>query len=193
MRKTPLPPRSTRCSFHTRNLILLQLLPLPERTPVLCQELDLTATTSSQHQKEREKALLFFFLLPHQLLRWNWTQVPLTSHAPPTHVHTVAAREARRAGNFHFWFPQGKAVFAHPYPTPSHQMAHTEIGRQDGWQTFSTIMLPYLCGGDVVVKNEYLYCENSPWVILIAKPTPIENYCFNAFFFFNVFKRRGLH
>lgn len=55
VRKPLLPPRGPRYSFLIRSSILLQLLPLPERTPVLCQELDLAATTSSHNQTERER------------------------------------------------------------------------------------------------------------------------------------------
>lgn len=55
VRKPPLSPRSNQCSIHTRNLISLQLLPLPECLTVLYQQLDLAATTSSRHQREREK------------------------------------------------------------------------------------------------------------------------------------------
>ena len=67
VRKPPLPPRSPRRSFCARNLKLLQLLALPERLPVLCQELDLAAITSSRHQRERERerAVPFASLLPH--------------------------------------------------------------------------------------------------------------------------------
>ena len=55
VRRPLLPPRSPRCSFQASNLILLQLLALPEYMTVLCQELDLVATTSSRRQKERER------------------------------------------------------------------------------------------------------------------------------------------
>ena len=69
VRRPLLPPRSPRCSFHASNLILSQLLALPEYMPVLCQELDLAATTSSHRQKEREREkdpLPFPSLLPHR-------------------------------------------------------------------------------------------------------------------------------
>ena len=37
-----------------------------------------------------------------------------------------------------------------------------------------TIMLPYLCSGNVGVTKGHLYCENSPWMILITNPPPLE-------------------
>lgn len=81
MRKPLLPPRSPRYSVLTRNLILLQLLPLPEHTPFLRQELDLAATTFSQDQRESAHALPFPSLLHHQVPRWNQTQMHLTGCA----------------------------------------------------------------------------------------------------------------
>lgn len=79
VRKTPLSPGSTRCSFHTRNLISLQRLPLPEHMTVLCQELDLAATTSSQHQRERKRETM------HTSLPF-----PVASSGPKTELDTGA-------------------------------------------------------------------------------------------------------
>ena len=78
VRRPLLPPRSPRCSFHASNLILSQLLALPEYMPVLCQELDLAATTSSYRQKERERTTSIPFPVASQVPRCSETQVHLS-------------------------------------------------------------------------------------------------------------------